>query len=275
MHMIGMAACDTCFKWVSKTGMGRHRGSDACRRCRQANVPPGESLSSDGGSAEATGTPPSLLTPARTEWLKDLPWDDVLHCSFQTLTPPKSCAAIWDKTHDPVEELFAKRDYELGFKLHFITVQMIFMPSSHVENEPTSLRQLLKKRCAAFGRGEWKQLWHARCSVPKPPQRPDVQATRPGQPSAAPPTDRAVRKATREAEAGRPASANRALNSCPLLAPTPGIIQNLESIFYQKPPEGFDAVDPLPLVIPDEVWMSAYDFAIRDIKVPLGSHCGV
>jgi hypothetical protein len=162
---MGLTECDGCHKWWAKRGITNHK-----KACGESS-PDGAARQRQRPDMAPEAVPPAppgehpdevvdLYSAERMQWLDDLDWDDVGRCPYSTIETPRGAISFYLQTHTVVQSLFNKGEDNRAWKLHFFLIRVLFAPTKPDSgDDKLSATALVKSRCSAFLRGEWRHLW--------------------------------------------------------------------------------------------------------------------
>ena len=100
--------------------------------------------SDESGTEDDSEDDVDIMSAENRRFLRELEWEKLIVCPYQTLVIPGSMRSVWLSTFDIAEALNEAGEIELAFKLQALQIRLITYPSQGEDRE-ISLRALLKK----------------------------------------------------------------------------------------------------------------------------------
>ena len=159
---VGVQPCLGCRRWFTTRGMPRHK--NCCEGLSRVDREAVDDSSDESGTQDDSEDDVEIISAENRRFLRELEWEELIVCPYQTLVIPASMRSVWLSTFDMTEALNEAGEIELAFKLQALQIRLITYPSQGVDKE-ISLRALLKKRVNRFKTGVWEDIWQEQAKI--------------------------------------------------------------------------------------------------------------
>ena len=159
---VGIQPCLGCGRWFTTRGLPRHK--NCCEGLSRVDREAVDDSSDESGTQDDSEDDVDIMSAENRRFLRELEWEKLIVCPYQTLVIPASMRSVWLSTFDIAEALNEAGEIELAFKVQALQIRLITYPSQG-EDKEISLRALLKRRVQRFMNGVWEDIWEEQAKI--------------------------------------------------------------------------------------------------------------